>query len=105
MRAAGLRPEFQEAPEPEVGDDSFTIPLSFQVRNFGRPLDPRMIENNPERMTIIAGAVEGLPDEARDILNWTFIEQDPETQAVTIYWGSNSEQMATAEGGEADPRA
>ena len=45
-----------------------------------------MIENNPERMTIIAGAVEGLPDEARDILNWTFIEQDPDTQAITIYW-------------------
>ena len=94
MRAAGLRPDFQEAPAPEVGDDSFTMPLSFQVRKFGRPLDPGMIENNPERMTIIAGAVEGLPDEARDILNWAFIEQDQETQAMTIHWG-----------GEADPRA
>ena len=93
-RAAGLRPDFQEAPAPEVGDDSFTMPLSFQVRNFGPPLDPRMIENIPERMTIIAGAVEGLPDEARDILNWAFIEQDQETQAITIHWE-----------GEADPGA
>lgn len=86
MQAAGLRPDFQEPAAPQVGDGSFTMPLSFQVRNFGRPLDPRMVENNPERMMLIAGAVEGLPEGAGNILNWTHLERDDETQALTVHW-------------------
>ena len=86
MMEAGLRPAFQEPAGHRTGDKSCMLPLSFQVRNFGRPLEPGMIEDNPGRMTIIAGAIPDLPDAARDILNWTFIEQDPETHAITIHW-------------------
>ena len=40
MRAAGLRPDFREAPAPEVGDDSFTMPHPFRSGTSDGPRNP-----------------------------------------------------------------
>ena len=66
------------------------LPGSFQVLRFGRWLDPRSVENNPERMQIIAeeaaGATGDLPEEARDILNWREMQADEVNGTFTVEW-------------------
>ena len=90
MREAGLQPEFSEPAQPVLQDGSCLLPLSFQVRHFGRPLEPGMLDNDPNRQVLVAGAMSGqvddLPEAARNVLNWTLVEQDPKTQAVTSHW-------------------
>ena len=66
------------------------LPGSFQVLMFGRWLDPRIIENNPARMQIIAEAATkamgDLPEEARDILNWREMFGDEVNGTFTVEW-------------------
>lgn len=68
MREAGLQPEFSEPAQPVLQDGSCLLPLSFQVRHFGRPLEPGMLDNDPNRQVMIAGAmsrqVDDLPEAA-----------------------------------------
>ena len=90
LEQAGLRPVFQEAAAPFVQDTSCTMPLSFQLRHFGLPLDPRSIQNHPLRQEIIAETLERhlreFPEAARNILNWVGIEAHDENEDITIHW-------------------
>ena len=82
LRAVGAVPAFWGPEGPYQEDNTLVLPGSFQVLKFGRWLDPRSVENNPARMQIIAEeaakAVPDLPDEVKDILNWTVIYADEE---------------------------
>ena len=93
LRAAGAVPAFQEPEGPYWEDNALVLPGSFQVLRFGRWLDPRSVENNPSRMHIIveeaAKAMPDLPEEARDILNWTeMYASDEENGTFTVAWAA-----------------
>ena len=90
LRAAGAVPAFEEPETPYWEDHTLVLPGSFQVIRFGRWLDPRSVENNPARMQIIADeaarATGDLPEEAKDILNWTAMNADDANGTFTIEW-------------------
>lgn len=90
LRAAGAVPAFEEPEAPYWEDNTLVLPGSFQVLNFGRWLDPRSVENNPERMQIIADeaakATGNLPEEAKDILNWREMYADEANGTFTVEW-------------------
>ena len=92
LRAAGAVPAFQEPEGPYWEDNTLVLPGSFQVLRFGRWLDPRSIENNPTRMEIIAEeaakAVPALPEEVKDVLNWTVMYADEENGTFVVEWES-----------------
>ena len=77
IEETGLQPVFQEPEAPYVDGNSCVVPGSFQVRHFGVTIDPAdtLVQHIPD-----------LPEEARDFLNWTWIDADEETGAVTIHW-------------------
>ena len=91
----GLQPVFQEPEAAHVEGNSCVLPGSFQVLHFGTTIDPRSVSDNPQRQGIIADTlVQHLPDlprEARDFLNWTWMDADGETGTLTIYWGEEEE--------------
>ena len=64
----------------------------FQVLRFGRWLNPRSVEDNPARMQIIveeaAKVIPDLPEEVKDVLNWTVMYADEETGTFVIEWES-----------------
>ena len=93
IEETGLQPVFQEPEAPYVEGNSCVLPGSFQVRNFGVTIDPRSVSDHPQRQRIIADTlvqhIPGLPEEARDFLNWTWIASDEETGTATIHWGED----------------
>ena len=88
--AADVPPEFQEPEGPYWEDTTLILPGSFQVLNFGRWLDPRSVENNPARMSIIveeaAKVIPDLPEEVKDILTWTAMYADEENGTFVVEW-------------------
>ena len=92
LRAAGAVPAFQEPEGPYGEANTLILPGSFQVLRFGRWLDPISVENNPARMNIIAEeaakVIPDLPEEARDILNWTVMDADEENGTFIVEWAS-----------------
>ena len=93
IEETGLQPVFREPEAPHVDGNSCVVPGSFQVRHFGVTIDPRSVSDHPQRQGIIADTlvqhIPDLPEEARDFLNWTWIDADEETGAVTIHWGED----------------
>ena len=73
-------PASQEPEESHWEENVLILPASFQLLRFGRWLDPRSAENNPVRMQVIAEeaakAVPDLPEEVKDVLNWTLMYAD-----------------------------
>ncbi len=57
---------------------------------------PRAVSNYPERQQIIAqvlaDSVPDFPEEAKDFLNWNFIESDEKTGIAVIHWGEDFEE-------------
>ena len=94
---SGLRPVFEEPEKPYVDGDSCIIPGSFQIKHFGVTIDPRTVSNHPERQSIMAQVlsdhVPGLPDAAKDFLNWNYIEADEETGLIVIFWGEDDGEI------------
>ena len=90
FRAAGAVPAFQEPEGPYWEDNTLILPGSFQVLNFGRWLNPRSVESNPARMSIIveeaAKVIPDLPEEVKDIHNWTAMYADEENGTFVVEW-------------------
>ena len=93
---SGLEPVFEEPETPYLEGESCVIPGTFQLQKFGTVLDPRSVSDHPQRQQIIAETlaehVPDFPEEARDFLNWKFIETDQETGVAIVHWGDDWEE-------------
>ena len=91
LASAGLIPLHTEPEHPIAGDNSCTIPRSFQVRHFGCPVNPQSLSNNPADLmtvtqTLLDHHAEDLPPQAFDHRLWLTTHSDPETGVLTVRW-------------------
>lgn len=89
LAQAGHHPRGVEPEAPLLDEDSVIIPTAFQLRHFGVILNPSSVSNHPQRQDLIAEALQAalpdLPEAARNILNWTGIDQD-KNGVATLHW-------------------
>ena len=90
LQANGAEPEFEEPGAPYTEGNQIVLPGSYQCLKFGLQLDPRAIQDNPMRLTLLCQAVgeaiPGLPPEAKDWNNWTWMEHDEDVGTFIITW-------------------
>ena len=91
LRGHGAEPEFEEPGRPYAEGNAIILPGSFQVVKFGCWIDPRSVQDNPERLMLLCSAVNEaiaeLPEEARDWMNWSWMDHDEDNGTFTITWG------------------
>lgn len=91
LQANGAEPEFEEPGAPYAEGNEIVLPGSFQCLKFGLWLDPRSIQDNPMRLTLlcqeVCEAIPDLPAEAKDWNNWTWMEHDEDDGTFIIVWG------------------
>ena len=90
LQANGAEPEFEEPGAPYAEGNEIVLPGSFQCLKFGHWLDPRSIQDNPMRLTLlcqeVCEAITDLPAEAGDWRNWTWMEHDEDDGTFIIAW-------------------
>ena len=91
LRANDAQPEFEEPERPYAEGNEIILPGTFQMLNFGRWLDARSVQDNPERLMLLCSAVNeaitDLPAEARDWMNWSRMDHDEDNGTFIIAWG------------------